>query len=70
MVVCHCRAINDSAIRELIRSSQLTAGDIADICGAGADCGGCLHTIEDLLDVAPATEAGRPLPGTCRQPAW
>lgn len=52
MVVCHCKAINDSAIRELIRSSQLTANDIADVCGAGADCGGCLNTIEDLLDAA------------------
>jgi bacterioferritin-associated ferredoxin len=49
MVVCHCAAINDSAIARL-RSEGATVGDIIAACGAGGDCGGCIPIIEDLLE--------------------
>ncbi len=58
MVVCHCRAINDASINELMVGGRLTLDDIANHCGAGIDCGGCLDTIEDLLDAADS--ASRP----------
>ncbi len=52
MVVCHCKAINDAAIRDLIANTTLTADDVAASCGAGTDCGACRNTIEDLLETA------------------
>lgn len=52
MVVCHCKAVNDASINELLTGGQLTVDDIAERCGAGTDCGGCLETIEHLLGAA------------------
>jgi bacterioferritin-associated ferredoxin len=52
MVICHCKAINDAAIRDLIARAGTTADDVAELCGAGTDCGACRPTIEDLLESA------------------
>ena len=49
MVVCHCHAVNDATIRRIVGNAEPTAEAIADLCGAGTDCGGCLETIERLL---------------------
>ncbi|MEM9132318.1 MAG: (2Fe-2S)-binding protein [Actinomycetota bacterium] len=50
MVVCHCKAINDRVIRQLIAGGTETAAAITEHCGAGSDCGGCTDTIQFLLD--------------------
>ncbi|MCB0996725.1 MAG: (2Fe-2S)-binding protein [Acidimicrobiales bacterium] len=50
MVVCHCEALNDEAIRLLLVESSLTVDDIAASCGAGAQCGGCRDSIQAVLD--------------------
>lgn len=49
MVVCHCKAVNDTSIKALLDNRRLTIDDIASHCGAGTDCGACLDTIKDLL---------------------
>lgn len=49
MLVCHCRAVNDRIVRELI---ELGAADVVDIgrrCGAGTACGGCREVLDELL---------------------
>ncbi len=54
MVICHCELINDRTIAEIAAGAELTADDVADRCGAGARCGGCLDSIERLLAAADA----------------
>jgi bacterioferritin-associated ferredoxin len=49
MIACHCNAVRDSAIGALA-AEGCDADDIAGICGAGADCGGCRPTIEMIVD--------------------
>lgn len=49
MVVCHCHAVNDAAIRSEIEQGALDAEELADRCGAGTHCGGCLTVVEELL---------------------
>lgn len=49
MVVCHCRAVNDAAIRALLDDTS-TVDDVIASCGAGGRCGGCVPTIEALLE--------------------
>ncbi|MEM7322961.1 MAG: (2Fe-2S)-binding protein [Actinomycetota bacterium] len=49
MLICHCKTVNDAAIRNLLQAGRLTVADIAAQCGAGTDCGGCIDAIEDLL---------------------
>ena len=54
MVVCHCKAVTDRAIRTAVESGALTPAEVAMRCGAGSRCGGCVETIESLLAAADA----------------
>ena len=50
MLVCHCHVVNDRRIRAEIERGARDEIDIAQACGAGTDCGGCVPTISRLLD--------------------
>ncbi len=58
MLICHCHVVNDRRIAEEITAGALDAEALAERCGVGARCGGCLPTIEALL--ARAELAGQP----------
>jgi len=49
MVVCHCLALNDAAISELIASGERSVDAIVAACGAGGECGGCRPVIDELV---------------------
>jgi bacterioferritin-associated ferredoxin len=49
MVVCHCNAVNDRAIRTEIEAGAADANAVAARCGAGAHCGSCQPLVERLL---------------------
>ena len=49
MMVCHCGAVNDAAIRSEIEGGALDADVLADRCGAGRGCGGCHEVVAELL---------------------
>jgi len=55
MVVCHCNAVNDRAIRAEIAAGALDADDLADRCGAGARCGSCRPVVEAILAASEAS---------------
>lgn len=60
MVVCHCAGVNDTRIRDEIAGGVSDVDEVAERCGAGHDCGGCLPTVERLLeqfDLAPESTA-------------
>jgi bacterioferritin-associated ferredoxin len=50
MIVCHCRAISDRAIRSAIERGVACEDQLAEHCGAGGHCGGCLPALQRLLD--------------------
>ena len=50
MIVCHCHDVNDAAIRAAITAGAGDEFDVAAVCSAGTDCGGCVPLIADLLD--------------------
>ncbi|MFN2557795.1 MAG: bacterioferritin-associated ferredoxin [Nitriliruptorales bacterium] len=56
MYVCHCRVVTDREVREAIRCGARDVCAIAELCGAGSRCGGCLPALRNLL-----AEAGLPL---------
>ncbi len=54
MVVCHCTAVNDRAIRAEIEAGALHVEDVAARCGAGERCGSCVPVIEAMLALVAA----------------
>ena len=50
MLVCHCNAVNDRVIRELIATGEMDLEALIRHCGAGARCGGCLQTIQTMME--------------------
>ena len=57
MVVCHCKAVNDTRLRAEIAAGAVDADDLADRCGAGSQCGGCYETIVEILQQHRSTTA-------------
>lgn len=53
MVVCHCAAVNDRAIRAEIAAGAIDAETLAERCGAGGGCGSCVPVIEAILATVP-----------------
>jgi bacterioferritin-associated ferredoxin len=53
MVICHCHAVNDKAIRAEIEAGALDADTLADRCGAGSRCGSCRPVLEAILATVP-----------------
>ena len=49
MIVCHCRAVSDRVIRSAIAEGAAREEELAEQCGAGGRCGGCLPALQRLL---------------------
>ena len=49
MLVCHCKAVFERQVREVIAAGAQDAFDVALACGAGTGCGGCVPTVTCLL---------------------
>jgi bacterioferritin-associated ferredoxin len=49
MIVCHCRAVSDRALRESIQSGAADVPSVMAATGAGTCCGGCLVAVEELV---------------------
>lgn len=49
MIVCHCQRVSDRAIRAAVRLGAGTEEAIAEACGAGSCCGGCVPVVSEIL---------------------
>jgi bacterioferritin-associated ferredoxin len=50
VLVCHCQVVYERDVRAAIDAGARDEFDVADACGAGAACGGCLPVVSALLD--------------------
>jgi len=59
VIVCHCHGLNDRDLQARIEQGARAEAMLAQECGAGARCGGCLPAVRRLLDehCAPDDEA-------------
>ena len=55
MLVCHCHAVCDRAIRKCIRDGARSVDEVGDACGAGTGCGGCVPVIQSLVSAEGGT---------------
>jgi bacterioferritin-associated ferredoxin len=62
MIVCLCRRVSDRTIRAAIRDGAQTEEQVAEMCGAGTCCGGCVPTISELIDAERAEKRRVSLP--------
>jgi bacterioferritin-associated ferredoxin len=53
VIVCHCKAVSDRAIREAIQRGAQTPREVAIACqaGRGRQCGGCVPLVRELIRV-------------------
>jgi bacterioferritin-associated ferredoxin len=50
MIVCHCHATSDRAIRRAVREGAHSTAEVTRHCGAGGTCGGCKPRIESIVE--------------------
>lgn len=58
MIVCHCRAITDRAIRAAVRDGFDNAQAVTEQTGAGSCCGGCLPGVDAIVRAELGESAG------------
>jgi bacterioferritin-associated ferredoxin len=49
VLVCHCKAVYDREVRHAIAAGARDEFDVAEACGAGSGCGGCVPSVTSLL---------------------
>jgi bacterioferritin-associated ferredoxin len=49
MWVCLCNGVNSQAVADAIAAGASTTKDVAQACGAGAECGRCRRTVQAIL---------------------
>lgn len=50
MFVCLCTGVTTQQVSELVQGGCCTSKQIADACGAGADCGRCRRTVRAIIE--------------------
>jgi bacterioferritin-associated ferredoxin len=50
VIVCHCHAVSDRRIRELVRAGAASVRDVSRRTGAGNGCGGCLSSVRQIVE--------------------
>ncbi|HUF84525.1 MAG TPA: (2Fe-2S)-binding protein [Acidimicrobiia bacterium] len=50
MIVCHCRAVTDRAIRAAIELGAEREDRLSESCDAGRRCGSCLPALRRLIE--------------------
>ena len=60
MIVCHCNRVTDRTIRDSIRDGANTRSEVAMACRAGRSCGGCVGTIDKILNAESRCDCATP----------
>lgn len=54
MYVCLCTGVTSQVVTDLVAGGATTSKQIADACGAGADCGRCRRTVRAIIAAGSA----------------
>lgn len=57
MFVCLCAGTTSHVVNEIVAAGATTSKEVADACGAGADCGRCRRTIRAIIAAQQAQPA-------------
>ncbi|WP_299559135.1 (2Fe-2S)-binding protein [uncultured Mycolicibacterium sp.] len=56
MFVCLCTGATSQTVSEVVAAGARTSREIAEACGAGADCGRCRRTLRAIIAAHAGTE--------------
>jgi bacterioferritin-associated ferredoxin len=59
MFVCLCMGVTSQTVAELVAAGASSSKQIADACGAGADCGRCRRTVRAIISAAGVNDCPR-----------
>jgi bacterioferritin-associated ferredoxin len=59
MWVCLCNGVNSQTVAEAVAAGASTTKDVAQACGAGAECGRCRRTVQAMLRSATKDRRAR-----------
>lgn len=49
MIICQCAVVTDHEVDEAVRAGATDVCALAEMCGAGRTCGGCLPEVRTVL---------------------
>jgi bacterioferritin-associated ferredoxin len=49
MYVCLCLGVTSDTVRRAVAGGALTSKQVADVCGAGSQCGRCRRTVRAII---------------------
>ncbi|AKK28788.1 bacterioferritin-associated ferredoxin [Mycobacterium sp. EPa45] len=59
MFVCLCNGVTSQVVAEVVDAGATTTKQVAQACGAGAECGRCRRTVRAIIDAAGSAESKR-----------
>lgn len=59
MYVCLCTGVTSQVVTDLVAEGATTSKQIADACGAGADCGRCRRTVRAIIEAGRVADCPR-----------
>lgn len=54
MYVCLCAGATTKCVADAVARGACTSGQVAQACGAGADCGRCRRTVRAIIEAEAA----------------
>ncbi|MGB0878176.1 MAG: (2Fe-2S)-binding protein [Mycobacterium sp.] len=60
MFVCLCAGTTTHVVNEVVANGARTSREIAEACGAGADCGRCRRTLRAIIAAHPEAADRQP----------
>ena len=58
MFVCLCTGATRHVVADVVAGGACTSKEVAEACGAGADCGRCRRTVRAIIAAAAQVNAG------------
>jgi bacterioferritin-associated ferredoxin len=49
-LLCSCHLVSDREVAALVERGHDTVDAVGDACGAGSSCGGCVESIEAVVE--------------------
>jgi len=59
MFVCLCNGVTSHVVVDAVAAGASTTNEVAQACGAGAECGRCRRTVRAILNSASPNRTSR-----------